>query len=90
MIILKFGAPDNNSDVRRLYLKVIYIFVDVLSHILSYLVLAATLKIINIIIPNNEGMNSLLESQLHCVLIHIVSFGAGIPKPVFLTPLFLK
>ena len=65
-------------------------FADVLSHILSYLVLAAMLKIINIIIPNNEGMNSLLESQLHCVLIHIVSFGDGTPKPVFLTVLFLK
>lgn len=77
--------PDNNSDVQQIIFESTHIFADVLSHILSYLVLAATLKIINTIIPNNEGMNSLLESQLLCVLIHIVSFGAVTPKPVFLT-----
>lgn len=59
---------------------------------LQYLILFGPccnpVKSMTVIISYNERVNCILESQLHCVLIHIICFAAGTPKPVFLTPLF--
>lgn len=77
--------PSNNSDAHILHLKSdLQVFRCAFTCIILFGPCSNPVKIIDIVIPYKEGTNCVLESQLYCVLIHIVTFGAGTPKLVFL------
>lgn len=62
--------------------KVIYRFLYGSSHVILFVSCSSPVEIIDIVLYNKR-MNCILGGQMHCVLIHIVHFGAGTPNSSF-------